>query len=93
MEDLRFRNSALHAGSYFFTPLPFTAYLSIQKLILYGMKVDVLEYYDMYVKSAYTQHFLPAVLRVRVYVARNKKACTMTISRRNVMLRDCFTCQ
>lgn len=56
-------------------------------------KVDVLEYYDMYVKSAYDQHLLPAVLRVRVYVARNRRASNMSVSRRNVMLRDCYTCQ
>lgn len=56
-------------------------------------QVDVLEYYDMYVKSAYDQHLLPAVLRVRVYVARNRQASNMTVSRRNVMLRDCYTCQ
>ena len=53
----------------------------------------MLEYYDMYVKSAYDQHLLPAVLRIRLYVARNRRASNVTVSRRNVMLRDRFTCQ
>ena len=56
------------------------------------MQVDVLEYYDMYVRSAYDQHFIPAVLRVRLYVHRSKKV-NITVSKRNVILRDYNTCQ
>ena len=55
-------------------------------------KVDVLEYYDMYVRSAYAEHFIPAVLRVRMYIKSLSKA-TVTVSRRNIILRDRHTCQ
>lgn len=56
-------------------------------------KVDVLEYYEHQIRSAYDIHFIPAVLRVRLYVARGRRPGNITVSRRNVMLRDRNECQ
>lgn len=57
-------------------------------------KTDVLEYYDgVFVRSAYTQFMIPAVLRVRFYVQRKNSYGRVTINRRNVFLRDNNTCQ
>lgn len=56
-------------------------------------KVDVLEYYEHQIRSAYDIHFIPAVLRVRLYVARGRRPSNITVSRRNVMLRDRNECQ
>lgn len=52
------------------------------------------EYYDTYVRSASDQFLIPAVLRVRMYVsAREAMSARLTLSRRNIMLRDKCTCQ
>ena len=52
------------------------------------------EYYDTYVRSASTQFLIPAVLRVRMYVsAKEARTGRLTLSRRNIMLRDKCTCQ
>ena len=52
------------------------------------------EYYDTYVRSASTQFLIPAVLRVRMYVsAKEARSGRLTLSRRNIMLRDKCTCQ
>ena len=52
------------------------------------------EYYDTYVRSASDQVLIPAVLRVRMYVsAREAMSARLTLSRRNIMLRDKCTCQ
>ncbi|KAK9815294.1 hypothetical protein WJX72_001172 [[Myrmecia] bisecta] len=56
-------------------------------------KVDVLEYYDMYVRSSKDQHYIPAVLRVRFYVQRDYKTGKLSLTRRNIMIRDKFCCQ
>ncbi|KAK9839451.1 hypothetical protein WJX81_002968 [Elliptochloris bilobata] len=57
-------------------------------------KVDVLEYYDTYVRSSSAQFLIPAVLRVRMYVsAKEVRSGRLTLSRRNIMLRDKCTCQ
>ena len=60
------------------------------------MQVDVLEYYPddtVLVRSAHASHLVPAVMRVRVYVQRDWKHAKVSLSRRNVMLRDRFCCQ
>lgn len=45
-------------------------------------------------RSASTQFLIPAVLRVRMYVsAKEARTGRLTLSRRNIMLRDKCTCQ
>lgn len=57
-------------------------------------KVDVLEYFeDVAVRSARQSHLIPAVCRVRFYVKRDWKGARLSLSRRNIMLRDRFCCQ
>ncbi len=56
----------------------------------------MLEYYPddtVLVRSAHASHLVPAVMRVRVYVQRDWKHAKVSLSRRNVMLRDRFCCQ
>ena len=56
----------------------------------------MLEYYPddtVLVRSAHASHMVPAVMRVRVYVQRDWKHAKVSLSRRNVMLRDRFCCQ
>ena len=63
---------------------------------LYFVQVDVLEYYPgetVVVRSATEAHMLPAVLRVRVFVQREWSKAPISLSRRNIMLRDKFSCQ
>lgn len=58
--------------------------------------MDVLEYYPddtVLVRSASASHPLPAVLRVRVYVQRDWSRASISLSRRNIMMRDKFCCQ
>lgn len=55
-----------------------------------------MEYYpgeSVVVRSATEAHMLPAVLRVRVFVQREWSKAPITLSRRNIMLRDKFSCQ
>ncbi|EIE27568.1 hypothetical protein COCSUDRAFT_64292 [Coccomyxa subellipsoidea C-169] len=57
-------------------------------------KVDVLEYYDTCVRSSSAQFFIPAVLRVRMYVSKREfKAGRLSLSRRNIVMRDMGMCQ
>lgn len=45
-------------------------------------------------RSASDQFLIPAVLRVRMYVsAKEVRTGRLTLSRRNIMLRDKCTCQ
>ena len=58
------------------------------------MQVDVLEYYETSVRSASAQFLIPAVLRVRMYVSKREfKAGRLSLSRRNIVLRDHGQCQ
>ncbi|KAK9917085.1 hypothetical protein WJX75_000772 [Coccomyxa subellipsoidea] len=57
-------------------------------------KVDVLEYYETSVRSSSAQFFIPAVLRVRMYVSKREfKAGRLSLSRRNIVTRDQGMCQ
>jgi hypothetical protein len=57
-------------------------------------KVDVLEYWPgVSVASASAKFELPAVMRVRFYVQRTPKRTSTMISRRNIFIRDQYTCQ
>lgn len=59
-----------------------------------ALQVDVLEYYDTSVRSASAQFLIPAVLRVRMYVSKRElKAGRLSLSRRNILLRDHGQCQ
>ena len=63
-------------------------------LLLAGAQVDVLEYYETSVRSASAQFLIPAVLRVRMYVSKREfKAGRLSLSRRNIVLRDRGQCQ
>ena len=57
-----------------------------------SMQVDVLEYYDALVHSARAEFMIPAVLRVRMYVQRDNRG-RISLTRRNLLLRDSSTCQ
>ena len=58
------------------------------------MQVDVLEYYETSVRSASAQFLIPAVLRVRMYVSKRElKSGRLSLSRRNILLRDQGQCQ
>jgi len=70
--------------------------ISWQRAICLEMfeKVDVLEYYDAFAYSAYAAYFIPAVIKVRKYVKQRGHTCSaVSLSRRNVFIRDNFTCQ
>ena len=58
-------------------------------------KVDVLEYYDSFVRSARDYHYLPAVIRVKFYVKKLKGAFDkgVPLTRKNVYARDHNECQ
>ena len=59
-----------------------------------SMQVDVLEYYETSVRSASAQFLIPAVLRVRMYVSKRElKSGRLSLSRRNILLRDNGQCQ
>jgi 5-methylcytosine-specific restriction endonuclease McrA len=55
-------------------------------------KAEVLAYYDLAVRSARQSHQLPAVLKVNVFVSP-AKAGKITATRRNILIRDRYTCQ
>ena len=58
------------------------------------LQVDVLEYYDTSVRSASAQFLIPAVLRVRMYVSKRElKSGRLSLSRKNILLRDRGQCQ
>lgn len=57
-----------------------------------ALQVDVLEYYDALVHSARHEFMIPAVLRVRMYIQRDNKG-KISLTRRNLLLRDNNTCQ
>lgn len=57
-------------------------------------KVDVLELYpNAYAVSCYRKHPLPAVIRVRQFVDLFELAGKVTLTRRNIMIRDRYICQ
>ncbi|WIA38720.1 hypothetical protein OEZ86_002020 [Tetradesmus obliquus] len=57
-------------------------------------KVDILEYHPGgYAYSAYKAHPLPAVLRVRTFVDVHEFAGRLSLTRKNIMLRDHHRCQ
>jgi len=58
-------------------------------------KVDVLEYYDSFVRSSRDYHYLPAVIRVKFYVKKLKGAFDkgVPLTRKNVYARDHNECQ
>ena len=53
----------------------------------------MLEYYNTAVQSARSEHFIPAVMRVRAYVKRETRCGRLALSRRNLAIRDMWTCQ
>eukprot|EP01025_Chloroclados_australasicus_P032811 TRINITY_DN3333_c0_g1_i1.p1 TRINITY_DN3333_c0_g1~~TRINITY_DN3333_c0_g1_i1.p1 ORF type:complete len:265 (+),score=4.12 TRINITY_DN3333_c0_g1_i1:429-1223(+) len=55
-------------------------------------KVDVLEYYDITVNSSSDEFYLPAVVRVRIYIQKFKQ-CGPPITRKNILIRDRHMCQ
>ncbi|KAL8126671.1 uncharacterized protein LOC141720981 [Apium graveolens] len=57
-------------------------------------KADVLEYYDRTVNSPSGSFFIPAVLRVpHLLQAVKRRRIRSTLSRKNILARDSFTCQ
>ena len=56
-------------------------------------KADVLEYYNATISSVSEQWFLPAVLRARWYGGQRGRLGRVVLNRRNLMLRDKFSCQ
>mmetsp|Transcript_1703 Transcript_1703/g.3821 ORF Transcript_1703/g.3821 Transcript_1703/m.3821 type:complete len:304 (+) Transcript_1703:203-1114(+) len=58
-------------------------------------KVDVLEYYDSFVRSARNSHYLPAVIRVKFYVKKLRGTLDkgVPMSRKNIYIRDKHQCQ
>jgi hypothetical protein len=63
-------------------------------LLLLLLQVDVLEYHPGgYAYSAYKAHPLPAVLRVRTFVDVHEFAGRLSLTRKNIMLRDHHRCQ
>ncbi|CAL6332915.1 unnamed protein product [Bathycoccus prasinos] len=65
--------------------------VSWQKALILAMfdKVDVLEYYEEMVASAYSAFYLPAVVKTRVY---DKQKGSIALSRKNVLIRDHHSC-
>ena len=65
--------------------------VSWQKALILAMfdKVDVLEYYEEMVASAYSAFYLPAVVKTRVY---DKQKGAISLSRKNVLIRDNHSC-
>jgi len=65
--------------------------VSWQKALILAMfdKVDVLEYYEEMVASAYSAFYLPAVVKTRVY---DKQKGSISLSRKNVLIRDNHSC-
>jgi len=65
--------------------------VSWQKALILAMfdKVDVLEYYEEMVASAYSAFYLPAVVKTRVY---DKQKASISLSRKNVLIRDNHSC-
>mmetsp|Transcript_16846 Transcript_16846/g.38080 ORF Transcript_16846/g.38080 Transcript_16846/m.38080 type:complete len:284 (+) Transcript_16846:229-1080(+) len=61
----------------------------------YFDKVDVLEYYDSFVRSAREHHYLPAVLVIPRYVKKIAGALEkgVPLTRKNVYARDHHECQ
>lgn len=57
-------------------------------------QVEVLEYHPGgYAYSAYKAHPLPAVLRVRSFIDVHEYAGRLSLTRKNIMLRDQHRCQ
>ncbi|KAI5427797.1 uncharacterized protein LOC127126652 [Lathyrus oleraceus] len=58
-------------------------------------KADVLEYYDKTVNSPSGSFYIPAVLRIRhlLQVIKRRRVSKNTLSRKNILFRDNYTCQ
>ncbi|KAL5058935.1 hypothetical protein RYX36_030539 [Vicia faba] len=58
-------------------------------------KADVLEYYDKTVNSPSGSYYIPAVLRIRhlLQAIKRRRVSKNTLSRKNVLFRDNYTCQ
>ena len=55
-------------------------------------KVEILEYYEISVRSARESFPLPSVMRLKTYVSPRAR-CRLRFSRDNIYMRDNFTCQ
>lgn len=76
-----------------YRPVDVVAWHRAVVLDLFG-KVEVLEYYDKFIRSPKEVHFLPAVLRLDIYVSnKNNKFGKVPPNRRNIYLRDDHSCQ
>jgi hypothetical protein len=86
------------------TPGSFRALLSARFLLIadlvsmplfaFSLQVDVLQYYDSCVRSSKAEFFIPAVLRVRFFIKKKSFAnARLSLSRRNILLRDRYQCQ
>lgn len=86
----RFRALVLDSG---YRPINVVSWFKAVMMEELG-KVDVLTYYDnTYAYSAYRRHPLPAVVRVGLYVNMHELAGKVTLTRRNIMVRDQWCCQ
>jgi 5-methylcytosine-specific restriction endonuclease McrA len=67
--------------------------ISWQKAIrlIYLEKADVVEEYDIFLRSPSTEIFMPAVIRLKLYV--NPKRTRLIFSKWNMYIRDEFICQ
>ena len=61
-------------------------------LLWFQGKVEVLEYHNVFARSAMSAFQLPSVMRLKTYV-RPRNFGTVRFCRENVYIRDNFTCQ
>jgi len=59
--------------------------------LLYLNKAEVVEEYEVYLRSPSTEIFMPAVIRLKIYV--NPKHTRLVFSKWNMYIRDEFMCQ
>lgn len=62
-------------------------------VLFFQEKVEVLERYDLVVRSVQTQHEVPAVVRLRRWVSLKRQAPAIRFCRANVYARDNYRCQ
>jgi len=80
----------LYALSSFF---PFT-FSTHNAMLVLAMQADVLEYYDQTVSSPSGSFYIPAVLRVpQLLQVVKRRRVKQSLSRKNILFRDEFTCQ
>ena len=60
-------------------------------LLVIANKVHTLEKYEELIHSMYFQMYLPSVIRLKIYI--NLKRKEISLSRKNIFLRDEYTCQ